>query len=70
MSAEHKESYELHTVVVQAESLLKDAGWTSGELISYDTETPLKMDWGVRYSKGDKIIYLNRFTASTIVNLF
>jgi hypothetical protein len=69
MAAEHKDTYEMHDKIVRAESSLKAAGWVSGEMIPYDSESPLKTDWGVRYLKGETVVYLNRFTAETITNL-
>lgn len=69
MSADHKVTYELHERIVRAERNLKDSGWISGELISYDNENPLNSDWGVRYTKGDKSLFLNRFTVNVINTL-
>lgn len=70
MGAEHKDMYELHPFVEKAESLLKDSGWTFVEAVPYDFESPLGRKWGEIFTKDDKIVYLNRFTAETIVNLF
>lgn len=69
MGAEHKDVYEMHEKIVSVEIQLKAAGWASGEIVSYNPENKFNPSWGVRYSKGDKQIFLNRFTVDVISTL-
>jgi bacterioferritin-associated ferredoxin len=64
------QDYIMHGMIVAAENVLKDAGWKVESMTHYDDTAPLKIDWGVRYMKADKVVWLNRFTAETIVNMF
>jgi bacterioferritin-associated ferredoxin len=65
-----KQDYIIHASIVAAERILKDSGWVVESMVHYDPDTPVKIDWGVRYVKGDKHIFLNRFTANVIVNMY
>lgn len=66
----HKETYYIHDLVVKAEAYLKNSGYVVVDTIGYDQENPLIIEWGVKYMKGDRIVWLNRFTAETIVSLY
>lgn len=61
-----KQDYIIHSQIVGAEKALANNGWKAEATVAYNIEEPTNPNWGIRYIKNDKIIWMNRFTAHAI----